>query len=157
MSYDYDRRVANASATPTLDALAHDAAKVVAKLEVGIKKLHPAADKIEKLQRSGSEGPALQAATDAASAAYQVFAPFRPFLSNATRELSELKGMSLPVAKEAHTLYNILRSFDHSYALTMDAAHKKNVAEAVKSVHDLAVGVSSLKTIFGQFVSAYGH
>jgi hypothetical protein len=159
MSYDYDRRTAAVSATPVLDKLFHDHARVTSAMEPLIKRLHAAADKAEKLVKLNDEDPAvLQVASAAAEIAYKLFEPFRPFLSSWRKEVEQIQVPYLgKIVHEMENLAHQLGDLNSAYSYTLEEVHKvpRYMDKVTTHLHDLAIAASSLKTVYGQYASEY--
>lgn len=170
MVYDYDRtitrysydRVAVDSATPTFDKLFKDADKIDSILVTVSKKLDMLAGKVEKAASSYVVKPeAYDILGKMMDAARLVFDPFRPLLSKGASELDEIKDAHFDAARQARELYNAVKSdLDKAYNAVAQVRQDKDqddVSGLKKAAHDLAMAVSTLKTLFGQYVRAYSH
>lgn len=167
MGYDYDRssrrysydRRASGSATPTFDKLFKDADKVETALSAAAKKTTGLADKVETAAKKSSYAPEVfELLGKMLDAARPAFDPFRPLLQKGDKELDEVKDAEFDAAKQARELYNAVRKdLDKAYNAVAQARQDKDGDAAKKVAHDLAMAVSTLRTIFGQFVRAYGH
>jgi hypothetical protein len=91
-------------------------------------------------------------------AAYLVFNPFRDVLSKGQSELSGLETAEFPAAKQARNLLSAMKDLDKAYNAVGQVVQDKDPkeGEAEKVAHGLAMAVTTLKTIFGQYVDAYG-
>jgi hypothetical protein len=156
--YDYDRRTAG-SDTPTFDALVKNQAKIMAHLNKLIPKIHDATNKIEAQARGSYEfDPKLFALADTATVpAYKLFEPFRPLSTfKAHEELKRLEGSNVEAAKESRNLAEAFSAYSKAYNFATDSKLNKDPNNLTKHLHDLAVAASTLGTVFGQLVRAYG-
>ena len=160
--YDYDRRVrlAAGSATPTWDKLFKDSDKVTATLDRVAGRLNTMADKVEKaVKKAGfkTDDPAVHDLLGKClDTARPAFDPFRVVLDKGKNELDEIKA-EFDAVKQAKEVYTAFRTLDKAYNAIAQARQDKDLEGADKLAHEIAMAVSTLKTIFGQFVRAYGH
>jgi hypothetical protein len=160
--YDYDRRVrlAAGSATPTWDKLFKDGDKVTSTLDKVAGRLNTLADKVEKAVKKAGFQTANPEVNEllgkCLDTARPAFDPFRPVLDKGKNELDEIKG-EFEAVKQAKEVYTAFRALDKAYNAIGQARQDKDLEGADKLAHEIAMAVSTLKTIFGQYVRAYGH
>lgn len=139
------------SSTPTLDKLYNDEHRIMMVLDREGQALHKAADKI-------NGDPSDKLRDSAIRMAYRVFNPFRDFIGAWRQELSSLpedteRRVFAKITAEVRNLGEALQSLNKNYALAQQV--KQDKTSAAKVIHDLAVDVSTLNTVFKQYVGAY--
>jgi hypothetical protein len=148
------------SATPSFDKLLADKSKIEQTLGAAIKKLAPLADKVEDMSKKkyGYPGPdVFPHLKKMHEAAYLIFNPLRNILSDGAKELSGLETATFPAAVQAKNLLAAMKDFNKAWMALGQVLQDKNddkdgEAEAVS--HELAMAVTTLKTIFGQYIAS---
>jgi hypothetical protein len=158
-SYNYDRRTA-ASGTPVLDKLIQDHSKNTSVIDIAIKKIHAIADKVDKMVRLNDEDSNIPGlAHQAVESAHKMFDPFRSFLTSWKGEVEKVGESPIfhDIVREIKNLAAQLKEMDRAYAYSMEAssASSRDGHQAAKALHDLAIAVSSVKTVYGQYMKTY--
>ena len=154
--YDYDRRniLAARTLTPVLDKLMKNHSKVVSECDAAIKKVHALAGKAESKK---SDPDTHKLFTQAYEPAYKMYEEFRSFIQASTKEEEILSHVDQgsDTAREVKSLIGMLKDTSKAMAWCQQAAQDKDLDMGVKALHDLAVALSSVKTVFGQLTQAY--
>ncbi len=161
--YSYDRTAGSAgSATPSFDKALKDKSKIEVTLGAAVKKLAPLADKVEDMSKKkhGYPGPdVFPVLKKMHEAAYLIFSPLRDILSDGAKELSGLETATFPSAVQAKNLLAAAKDFNKAWMALGQVVQDKDDdkdGEAEEVSHEMTMAVTTLKTVFGQYVDSYG-
>jgi hypothetical protein len=145
------------SATPILDKLFKNEAKLAPFLKSSANRLSDLADEVEKAIAKLKPDLTKDIADKAMKVAYKLLDPFRPFLNNGDKELRVLSGATFDAAKQARQLYVVIHEdLPKAYAAVHGAMIKEEPEAIRAATHELAMAAIHAKLFYNQYVEAYG-